>query len=94
MENIVEKNTTPKNQTIVLNNRKNISISGTQKIISLKIDLIQLETVLGPLVITGEQLELLKLDNSTTIAEVTGKINSIKFVESKIREPIFRKIFK
>ena len=83
-----------KEQLIVLSNRKNISISGTNKIISLKPDLIQLDTVFGNLLIVGKNLELTKLDNSTTRAELCGTINEIKFTESKNKEPLFRKIFK
>ena len=93
MENIKD-NKNDKEQLIVLSNRKNISISGTNKIISLKPDLIQLDTVFGNLLIIGANLELTKLDNSTTRAELSGTINEIKFAQSKSKEPLFRKIFK
>ncbi len=83
-----------KEQLLVLSNRKNLSVSGTNKIVSLKPDLIQLETIYGGLQIVGENLELIKLDNSTTRAEVTGTINSLKFLQGKSKEPLFRKIFK
>ncbi len=88
-----EKSST-KEQIIVLSNKKNLSVSGTNKIISLKPDLIQLDTVYGGLIIIGDNLELIKLDNTTTKAEISGEINSLKFTESKNKEPIFRKIFK
>ena len=81
-------------RTDVLSNKKNLSVSGTNKIISLKPDLIQLDTIYGGLIITGEELELIKLDNSTTRAEINGNINSLKFVQGKNKEPLFRKIFK
>lgn len=93
MENIKE-NISAKEQLVVLSNRKNISISGTNKIISLKPDLIQLDTNFGNLLILGNKLELIKLDNSTTRAEISGEINSLKFTETKNKEPFFRKIFK
>lgn len=83
-----------KEQLIVLSNKKNLSVSGTNKIISLKPDLIQLDTNYGGLVITGTNLELVKLDNSTTRAEISGTINELKFLTEKIKENIFRKIFK
>lgn len=94
MENNKENKIQTKEQLIVLSNRQNISISGTNKIISLKPDLIQLDTVFGILLISGSNLELIKLDNSSTRAEINGNINSLKFTESKNKEPIFRKIFK
>lgn len=93
MEHNEIKNT-EKEQLIVLNNKKNLSVSGTNKIISLKPDLIQLDTVYGNLLISGNNLELIKLDNNTTRAEINGEINSLKFTQSKSNEHLFRKIFK
>lgn len=89
-----EINKEEKEQLIVLSNRKNISISGTNKVSSLKPDLIQLDTVFGGLQIIGNNLELIKLDNQSTRAEISGTINSLKFTEQRTKEPILRKLFK
>ena len=83
-----------KEQLIILSNKKNLSISGTEKIISLKSELIQLHTNYGGIAVLGENLELIKLDNSTTRAEICGNINEIKFINKKEKENLFRKIFK
>ncbi len=83
-----------KEQLIVLSNKQNLSVTGTNKVVSLKPDLIQLDTVFGGLIITGNSLELIKLDNSSTRAEIKGDVNSIKFIEKTIKEPFFRKLFK
>lgn len=91
MENIEKEK---KEQLIILSNKQNLSVSGTSKIISLKPELIQLDTVFGGLIVSGEKLELVKLDNSTTRAEINGNINAIKFLQEKDKEPFFRKIFK
>ena len=80
-------------QTINLINKKELMVSGTNKIISLKPDLIQLDTVLGGLIITGTNLELIKLDNVTTRADIKGEVNSLKFTDIK-KQPFLRKIFK
>ena len=91
----MENKITEKEQLIVLSNKKNLSVSGTNKIISLKPDLIQLSTNYGGLIIVGENLELIKLDNTTTRAEISGNVCGIKFVgENKEKENLFRKIFK
>ncbi len=89
-----EKKLPAKEQLITLNNRTNLMVGGTLKIISLKPDLIQLETVMGGLVIVGENLELTKLDNTSKNAEITGKVTWLKFVQGKDKEPLFRKLFK
>ena len=81
-------------QTLKLTNRQDLSISGITKIISLKPDLIQLDSVFGGIVIGGENLELLNLNNENTTAQIKGNVNLIKFVEGKSKEPFFRKIFK
>lgn len=81
-------------QLIVLSNRKNISISGTNRILSLKPELIQLDTNQGNIIIIGSELELIKLDNQTTRAEISGIINEFKFCEKKNKESLIRKIFK
>ena len=95
MENNLKENLkTEKEQLIVLSNKKNLSITGTNKIISLKPDLIQLDTNFGGLIIVGENLELIKLDNVTTRAEISGNIFELKYVEQKVKENLFRKIFK
>ncbi len=83
-----------KEQIITLTNKQNLSITATNKIISLKPDLIQLDTYYGGIIITGEKLELIKLDDTTTRAEITGDISSVKFVQGKSKESFFRKIFK
>ena len=81
-------------QIINLINKKELTVGGTNKVISLKPDLIQLDTVLGGLIISGQNLELIKLDNITNRAEIKGEINSLKFIENKEKQPFFRKIFK
>lgn len=83
-----------KEQIINLINKQNLSISGTKKIISLNPNLIQLDTVFGGIIISGEKLELIKLDNDLNKAEIVGNVKSIKYVEGKSKEPFFRKIFK
>lgn len=94
MENNKNLNKSENEQLIVLSNRKNISISGTNKVISLNPELIQLDTTFGNLVISGNNLELTKLDNTSTRAEISGSINALRFAESKSKEPFLRKLFK
>ena len=91
----MENKITEKEQIINLINKKNLTISGTNKIISLKPDLIQLSTNYGGLMVVGENLELIKLDNSSTKAEISGNVFGLKFInDTKNKESLFRKIFK
>ena len=95
MENKNTDKINEKEQLIILSNKKNLSISGTNKIISLKPELIQLNTNFGGLIVMGENLELIKLDNNTTRAEISGNIIGIKYINQvKEKGNFFRKIFK
>ena len=79
---------------IILSNRNSMIITGTNKVISLKPELIQLSTTLGDLQISGNKLELTKLDNVNLRAEICGEINSLIYFEPKVKQSFFRKIFK
>lgn len=83
-----------KEQTLTLTNRKNLSVTGVEKIISLKPDLIQLNTVFGGLMVVGSNLELIKLDNVTNKIDIVGNVDCLKYVEEKNKQPFFRKLFK
>jgi len=87
------ENTNLENE-IILTNRSTLSVSGTNKVISLKPELIQLSTSLGDLQIEGSKLELTKLDNVNLRAEISGEINSLKYLGAKTKQSLFRKIFK
>ncbi len=90
----MEENNKKINFNLTLNNQDNLKVTGANKIISLKPDLIQLDTILGGLIIGGKNLELKQLNSGTNIAEITGIINSVKFLEVGDKTSFFRKIFK
>lgn len=94
MENKEIEKSQNKTQELILKDKSKLSISGTNKIISLKPDLIQLDTNYGSLAIIGNNLELINLNDNSTIANINGDINSIKFLTSTKKENIFGKLFK
>ena len=83
-----------KNQIITLTDKKYLVVGGTNKIISLKSDLIQLDTVLGGISVSGTNLELITLDNSNLKAEISGEINAIKYLDKSEKTPFFKRLFK
>ncbi len=92
---IMEENISQaKEQIITLQNRKNLSVGGVTKVISVKNDLIQVDSNFGGIIIYGQNLELKKLDNASMRADIVGTIDAIKFLQAKVKEPFFRKIFK
>lgn len=82
------------NQTLTLINRQSLTITGITKVISIKTDIIQLDSNNGGIIILGNNLELKKFDNDNSMAEINGLINNIKYLQGKEKESLFRKIFK
>ena len=80
-------------QKIILIDRKNLSITGVEKMISVKPDLLQLTTNFGTLQIIGANMEVSKLDLEQHLLEVKGIISSIKYLEDN-KTPFFKRIFK
>ena len=77
---------------IALDNRKHLSMTGIDKVISIKPELLQVKSVLGDIIITGQNIEVIKLDLDQHSITLNGKFDSIKYIESK--KPLLKKIFK
>ena len=89
---IMEKETISE-QNITLINRKKLMITGVEKMISVKPDLLQLSTKLGNLQIIGSLMEVSKLDLDAHLVEVNGNISIIKYLDDK-KTPLLKRIFK
>jgi len=76
--------------------RKNISLSGIKKIISFDHEEFLMESVLGTILLKGEELEIIKLDTHDGNVVIKGIINSFSYIESKSREreSFITKLFK
>ncbi len=86
-------NRTTSKQILTLQDRKNLTITGVDKMISVKPDLLQLSTNMGNLQIVGVNMEMTKLDLDQKIVEVAGIVNQIRFLDDK-KQPLFKRIFK
>ena len=84
--------------TIALNERKNITISGVKKIESFDNEEFLIETLMGYVIVKGEQLEIIRLDTYQGNISIKGKINSINYIDderNKEKEDgIFNRLFK
>jgi len=84
--------------TIALNERKNIAISGVKKIESFDNEEFLIETLMGFVIVKGEQLEIIRLDTYQGNISIKGKINSITYIDderNKEKEDgIFNRLFK
>ena len=82
---------------IKLNDRKKISLFGLKKLVSFDPEEFVMETNLGPLVLKGNNLEIVKLDIIDGNLQIKGKINSLVYLDgkdSKKDNSILAKLFK
>lgn len=85
------------NNIININERKSIFLSGIKKIESFDNEEFLLNSNLGPMILKGEGLEMVKLDTLEGNVSIKGKINSLQYLDSteKNKESgLFNKLFK
>ena len=85
------------NHSVSVVERKNILVTGVNKIVSFDDEEFLMETVMGNLRILGNGLELLKLDTGDGNVKIKGKINSFMYIDGKTKnkeESIITKLFK
>ncbi len=93
----MDKEIITSNHSISINERKNISVSGVKKIDSFDNEEFLMDTVMGYMVIKGEDLEIVKLDTFQGNVVIKGKINSLNYMDGgkKAKEDgVFSKLFK
>ena len=80
---------------IKLNDRKNIIISGIKKINSFDEKEFDLESIMGNIIIKGENLEMIKLDTIEGNVSIKGQINSFSYSDTAQKDnSILMKLFK
>ena len=85
------------NGEIKIVDRANITLSGVEKIVSFDDEEFLMETTMGNLRILGEGLELLKLDTNDGNVKIKGKINTLAYIDGKVKnkeESVISKLFK
>ena len=82
---------------VSIDERKNISVSGVKKIDSFDNEEFLMDTIMGYVVIKGEELEIVKLDTFQGNVVIKGKINSFTYMDNGKKnkeEGVFSKLFK
>lgn len=85
------------NHGISLLERKNLVITGVKKIENFDKEQFLLETVMGFIIVKGEELELVKLDTMAGNVSIKGMINGIYYAEDsnkKKEDGIFNRLFR
>jgi sporulation protein YabP len=92
MENILDST----KQEVKLIDRGIIYLTGIDKIVRFDTEEFFMESVMGPLTVKGEGLEVVKLDTHDGVVSIKGKINSMVYDNDskKDSESFLTKLFK
>ena len=84
-------------QNLVLENRKKLSVSGVNDVLSFDDQVVMIDTELGLLTVKGENIRINKLSLDTSEVIVDGEIASLSYSQNKQEKntgTILSKIFK
>lgn len=84
-------------QNLVLENRKKLSVSGVNDVLSFDDQVVMIDTELGLLTVKGENIRINKLSLDTAEVIVEGEISSLLYSQNKQEKSagtILSKIFK
>ena len=94
----LDKELITSSHSISITERKNINLTGVKKIDSFDNAEFLMDTIMGYIIIKGEDLEIVKLDTFQGNVTIKGKINSLTYTENNNKktkeENILSKLFK
>ena len=82
------------NNKLTLVNQKDLTITGIKKVLAVSETSITLFLDSTNMSITGEGMDVKKLDVEAGILEVEGKINNIRYLAAKEKLSLLKRIFK
>ncbi|MCR5653528.1 MAG: sporulation protein YabP [Ruminococcus sp.] len=87
-ENIIKKP-----NSIILDNRKKLCITGAEDVTGFNEEAVSVCTSLGDLIIRGSSLHITKLNLDSGEVEVEGKIDFMQYSESKKSKSFMQRLF-
>ena len=82
------------NHSIILENRKSLTLSGIEECIGFDDETIRLKTKLGELYIKGLGLHIINFDTNSGDLTADGRINAIIYTAANENKNVFSKIFR
>ena len=83
-----------KQHRLSLADRSLLEMNGVGEVITFDEHEIRLETSLGPLVITGEELNIRTLDLESGLLKLEGKVNRMDYISSGKMEGFLARLFR
>lgn len=74
---------------VILNERKNLNITGVSEVLSFEEDLVVLKTSLGTLLVQGRGLKLKTLSPDGGQVAVEGTVSAMSYQEPRTRRRLF-----
>ncbi|MBD5113451.1 MAG: sporulation protein YabP [Ruminococcaceae bacterium] len=90
----MQKTTAAVPHNLIMENRKNLRVSGVKDIDSFTENRIVLSTVMGELVIKGDDLHIITLDAETGDFSMTGCVNSLSYNRHSVMDGPIKKLFR
>ena len=81
-----------KNQNLILENRKRLSVSGVEEVDGFDDSFVRMNTVLGTLTVHGKGLRIEELSVQSGDLSVTGEIGELIYEEAPSRSGWFRRL--
>ena len=99
MENLEVTNTKKQEKSftesqLTLLNRKTLTLTGVEKVFETNENKVQVKVSGSNLLISGEGLNISRLDVETGVIEIQGIINELKYSIGETKTNLFKKIFK
>lgn len=83
-----------KDNKVILLNRKNLTITGVKKVLTVSESSISLLLDSSSMSILGDEMEVKKINVEEGLLEIQGNINSIKYLGIKEKLGFLKRIFK
>lgn len=83
-----------KPHTMLLDNRKKLSLTGVNDVLGFNEELVSIKTSLGDLIVRGSKLHISKLNLETGEVDIDGHINSLQYIESREGKSLMQRLFK
>lgn len=88
-----KKQSQPQEHSVVIDNRRKMSLTGVSEVAEFSESLVELKTCMGGLVIKGKGLNINKLNTDTGELNVNGEIISVQYTAKK-KDGMFAGLFK
>ena len=79
----MEQNNISKSQKLTLDNRKKMALTGIKDVVAFDVNQVLLESVMGMVLIKGEDLKVTRLSIEKGEVDIDGKIDGITYSEVK-----------